>query len=45
MGRKKKVIVPEEVIKKKTKDKINDINENDPHIYDPTDPYGDKLRR
>ncbi len=42
MARKKKI---EKAEPKPKIDKINDINENDPHIYDPTDPYGDKLRR
>ena len=27
------------------KEKINDIIENDKYIYDPSDPYGEKLRR
>ncbi len=40
-GRKKK----EKPVIKLPKEKINDINENDPHIYDPKDAYGSKLRK
>lgn len=42
MGRKKKI---EKKAPKAPVEKINDINPNDPHIYDPKDPYGEKLRR